>query len=163
MIICNINEFLTKIISNKNILMCLDIGTNKTGVAFSDPLKKFSLASKVVYAKKNDLIIQIMRILEMYEISGLIVGLPKNDDSSLNKKCQSIRDITKNLDFLLFDNKINLPIFFWDEGYSSIEALDKVKLVVKKSKNQKKIIDKFAAKVILQDFLNYMNKKNGQK
>ena len=86
-----------------------------------------------------------------------------NGSTSFNKKCQSIKDITKNLDFLLFDNKINLPIFFWDEGYSSIEALDKVKLVVKKSKNQKKIIDKFAAKVILQDFLNYMNKKNGQK
>ena len=96
----------------------------------------------------------------MYEISGIIVGLPKDDDSSLNKKCQSIKDITKNLDFLLIDNKINLPIYFWDEGYSSLEASDNIKMIVKKSKSQKKIVDKFAAKVILQDFLNYINNKD---
>ena len=160
MIICNINEFLTKIVSNKKILMCLDIGEKQTGVAFSDPSKKFSLASKVIRAKKTHLIIQIKQILNMYEINGIIVGLPKNDDSSLNKKCQSIKDITKNLDFLLIDNKINLPIYFWDEGYSSLEASDNIKMIVKKSKSHKKIIDKFAAKVILQDFLNYINNKD---
>lgn len=161
MIIRNINEFLTKIIPNKNILMCLDIGENKTGVAFSDPSKKFALASKVIKARKTNLIIQIIQTLNMYEICGIIVGLPQNDNSSLNKKCQSIKDITKNLDFLLIDNKINLPIYFWDEGYSSLEAFDNIRLIVKNSKNQKKIVDKFAAKVILEDFLNYINSKDG--
>ena len=158
MIICNINEFLTKIISNKKTLMCLDIGENKTGVAFSDPSKKFSLASKVIRAKKTNLIIQIKQTLDMYEISGIIVGLPKDDDSSLNKKCQSIKDITKNLDFLFINNSIKLPIFFWDESFSTEAAIEEVNLIIKKRKKQRSIIDKFAAKLILQSFLDYKNK-----
>ncbi len=160
MIICNINEFLTLINSNKKILMSLDIGTKKTGVAFSDPSMKFSLASKVLFAKKNQLIFDIKNLILNYDISGLIVGLPINEDGSLNKKCQSIKDITKNLDFLFIKNSIELPIFFWDESFSTQVALEEVNLIITKRRKQNKIIDKFAAKSILQDFLDYINKEN---
>ncbi|MDC3091377.1 Holliday junction resolvase RuvX [Rickettsiales bacterium] len=158
MIICNINEFLTLINSNKKILMSLDIGTKKTGVAFSDPSMKFSIASKVLVAKKNQLIIEIKKLTEEYSLGGLIVGLPINEDGSLNKKCQSIKDITKNLDFLFINNSIELPIFFWDESFSTEAAIEEVNLIVKKRKKQQNIIDKFAAKSILQSFLDYKNK-----
>ena len=159
MIICNINEFLTLINSNKKVLMSLDIGAKKTGVAFSDPSMKFSLASKVLFAEKKHLILEIKNLIQKYELCGLIVGLPVNEDGSLNKKCQSIKDITKNLDFLFIKNSIELPIFFWDESFSTQTALEEVNLIIKKRKKQKKIIDKFAAKSILQDFLDYTNKE----
>jgi putative holliday junction resolvase len=159
MIICNINEFLTLINSNKKVLMSLDIGAKKTGVAFSDPSMKFSLASKVLFAEKKHLILEIKNLILKYELCGLIVGLPVNEDGSLNKKCQSIKDITKNLDFLFIKNSIELPIFFWDESFSTQTALEEVNLIIKKRKKQKKIIDKFAAKSILQDFLDYTNKE----
>ena len=159
MIICNINEFLNLINSNKKVLMSLDIGAKKTGVAFSDPSMKFSLASKVLFAEKKHLILEIKNLILKYELCGLIVGLPVNEDGSLNKKCQSIKDITKNLDFLFIKNSIELPIFFWDESFSTQTALEEVNLIIKKRKKQKKIIDKFAAKSILQDFLDYTNKE----
>ena len=159
MIICNINEFLTLINSNKKVLMSLDIGAKKTGVAFSDPSMKFSLASKVLFAEKKHLILEIKNLIQKYELCGLIVGLPVNEDGSLNKKCQSIKDITKNLDFLFIKNSIELPIFFWDESFSTQTALEELNLIIKKRKKQKKIIDKFAAKSILQDFLDYTNKE----
>jgi len=160
MIICNINEFLTLINSNKKILMSLDIGTKKTGVAFSDPSMQFSLASKVLFTQKNQLNFEIQNLILNYDIGGLIVGLPINEDGSLNKKCQSIKDITKNLDFLFIKNSIELPIFFWDESFSTQVALEEVNLIITKRRKQNKIIDKFAAKSILQDFLDYINKEN---
>ena len=77
--------------------MSLDIGTKKTGVAFSDPSMQFSLASKVLFTQKNQLNFEIQNLILNYDIGGLIVGLPINEDGSLNKKCQSIKDITKNI------------------------------------------------------------------
>ena len=159
MIICNINEFLTLINSNKKILMSLDIGTKKTGVAFSDPSMQFSLASKVLFTQKNQLNFEIQNLILNYDIGGLIVGLPINEDGSLNKKCQSIKDITKNLDFLFIKNSIELPIFFWDESFSTQADIEEVNLIIKKTRKQKTIVDKFAAKSILQDFLDYINKE----
>ena len=159
MIICNINEFLTLINSNKKILMSLDIGTKKTGVAFSDPSMQFSLASKVLFTQKNQLNFEIQNLILNYDIGGLIVGLPINEDGSLNKKCQSIKDITKNLDFLFIKNSIELPIFFWDESFSTQAAIEEVNLIIKKTRKQKTIVDKFAAKSILQDLLDYINKE----
>jgi putative Holliday junction resolvase len=118
--------------------MSLDIGAKKTGVAFSDPSMKFSLASKVLFAEKKHLILEIKNLILKYELCGLIVGLPVNEDGSLNKKCQSIKDITKNLDFLFIKNSIELPIFFWDESFSTQTALEEVNLIIKKRKKQKK-------------------------
>ena len=84
-----------------------------------------------------------------------MVGLPLNDDNSLNKQCQSIIDRTKHLDKKFAElNKI-LQIIFWDESYSSFEALSKIK-------NQKKELDHHAAGIILQDFLDFSNRKNNE-
>ena len=163
MIICNTNEFLNVINLNKKVLMALDIGRKKTGVAFSDPDMKFSLASKVIKSESNKLPSLVVNLIKTFDIGGLIIGLPINNDGSLNKKCYSIKDITKNLDFKLIDNNMYLPIFFWDESFSSQAAMDNIDIIFKKTKNKKKIIDKFAAKVFLQDFLDYKNNKNEQK
>ena len=63
-----------------------------------------------------------------------------------------IEDITKNIDNILNDKKNELPIFFWDESYTSLEAEEITKTIFKNSKEQKKKLDKFAAKIILDDF-----------
>ena len=58
----------------------------------------------------------------------------------------------------LLENNVDLPIFFWDESYTSLEAEHLTKNFFKSSKDQKKHIDKFAAKIILDDFLReYLN------
>ena len=138
MIICNINEFLSAINSNSRKLMCLDIGKKKTGVAFSDPSRKFSLASTVIKKSGSDLINELkLKVIE-YNVAGLIVGLPLNYDNTLNKKCQSIKDITKNLDFIFNNNNIDLPIYYWDESYSTETAFEEVMPIIGTKRKQKK-------------------------
>ena len=63
-----------------------------------------------------------------------------------------IEDITKNIDNILNNKKNELPIFFWDESYTSFEAEEITKKIFKNSKEQKQKLDKFAAKIILDDF-----------
>ena len=158
MIICNINEFLNLINSNSRKLMCIDVGKKKTGIAFSDPNRKFSLASIVIKKSGLELINYLKLKVVEYDVAGIIIGLPLNDDDTLNKKCQSIKDITKNLDFIFNNNKIDLPIYYWDESFSTETAFEEVMPIIANKRKQKKIIDKFAAKIILQDFLDFKNK-----
>ncbi len=157
--ICNKNEFLNQVMNNEDILMSLDIGTKHTGIAFSDPKKKFSLASQIIQKNKSSIFFEdILKLVFDYSVCGILVGLPLNYDGSENKKCQSIKDIIKNLDFIFTNNNIKLPIIFWDESFSTEKAYEEVEMLIKKRKKQKKIIDKFAAKYILQDFLDHINK-----
>ena len=99
--ICNKNEFLNQVMNNEDILMSLDIGTKHTGIAFSDPKKKFSLASQIIQKNKSSIFFEdILKLVFDYSVCGILVGLPVNYDGSENKKCQSIKDIIKNLDFI---------------------------------------------------------------
>ena len=70
----------------------------------------------------------------------------------------SIRDITTNMDAELLKLKKSLPILFWDESFSTESA--KENLDSQKFSKRTKQIDKFAASIILQDFLDFINKNN---
>ena len=149
--ICNKNEFLNNL--EKKKIMCIDIGKKKCGIALSDPFNKFSLPHKVLRVSERKIYEELVNIIETYGINLIVVGLPLNDDNSLNKQCQSIIDRTKYLDKKFVELNKVLQIIFWDESYSTLEALSKIS-------NKKKDLDHHAACIILQDFLDFSNKKN---
>ena len=150
MIIRNTKEFLKKTFQKK--IICLDIGKVKVGIAISDSNKKISTPLKIIirdkrfYSNLKDLILE-------YDIFGILIGLPLNEDLSKNKMCQFITDIAKNIDSSLRKDKKEIPIFFWDESYTSLEAMDTTSNFIKNKKKQKDVLDKYAASVILGDFL----------
>tara|TARA_B100000989_G_C19516290_1_gene461816 strand:+ start:601 stop:1092 length:492 start_codon:yes stop_codon:yes gene_type:complete len=163
MIFFNINEFLIEISKNKKTILSIDLGRKKTGIAISDPLKKYSVPLKVIYSNKRELFKKLLKNIEDYNIGSIVIGVPLNFDDSDNKKTQSIKDISKNFNSFLDDNNLKIPIIFWDESYSSLEASEEINKFYRKSVRQSKIIDKFAASVILQDFLNFINYRKDEK
>tara|TARA_Y100001954_G_scaffold221398_1_gene257554 strand:+ start:18 stop:479 length:462 start_codon:yes stop_codon:yes gene_type:complete len=150
MLIRNTKEFLKKTFQKK--IICLDIGKVRVGIAISDSNKKISTPLKIIirdkkfYSNLKDLILE-------YDIYGILIGLPLNEDLSKNKMCQFITDIAKNIDSYLSRDKKEIPIFFWDESYTSLEAMDTTNNLIKNKKKQKSVLDKYAASVILGDFL----------
>ena len=145
MIIRNIKEFIN-IINDKKILS-LDLGKKKVGLAISNT--KHTITTPIKNLPRNKLFHEnIKKIILEYNVGAILVGLPLNNDKSLNKISQFIVDISKNMDLYLIENKINLPIFFWDENFSSFEAETLVSDFYKGKK-----IDKFAAKIFLDDFI----------
>ena len=163
MTICNINQFLNLISKNQKVLMGIDLGVKRTGIAFSDPSRKFSLASKVINHVQKNFLNEINEIVVEYDVGGIVMGIPLQENIRQNKMSQSIKDKTKNLDFNLIKNNIDVPIIFWDESYTSVSAIEKVKNIFGTKKKQKKMIDKFAAMEILQDFLTYKSHLNEKK
>ena len=145
MIIRNTKEFIN-IINDKKILS-VDLGKKKVGLAISDT--KHTITTPMKNISRNKFFHEsIQKIILEYNVGAILVGLPLNNDKSLNKISQFIVDISKNMDLYLIENKINLPIFFWDENFSSFEAETLVRDFYKGKK-----IDKFAAKIFLDDFI----------
>ena len=145
MIIRNTKEFIN-IISGKKILS-VDFGKKKVGLAISNT--KHTITTPIKNILRNKLFHEnIQKIIFEYNVGAILVGLPLNNDKSLNKISQFIVDISKNMDLYLIENKINLPIYFWDENFSSFEAETLVRDFYKGKK-----IDKFAAKIFLDDFI----------
>ncbi len=154
MIIRNIKEFLSSI--NDKKILCIDFGKKNIGLAISDKLQ--SIATPIdTLRRDNSFYEKLKKIIQEYEVGAILVGLPLNENGSLNKISQFIVDITKNMDFNLLDNKICIPIHFWNENYSSFEA----EILTKGFLKRKNKIDKYAAKIILDDFLreNKLNEK----
>ena len=145
MIIRNTKEFIN-IINDKKILS-VDLGKKRVGLAISDTKHKITTPIKNILRDKlfHE---NIKKIIFEYSVGAILVGLPLNNDKSLNKISQFIVDISKNMDLYLIENKINLPIYFWDENLSSFEAETLVRNFYKGKK-----IDKFAAKIFLDDFI----------
>ena len=145
MIIRNTKEFIN-IINDKKILS-VDLGKKRVGLAISDT--KHSITTPIKNILRDKLFHEnIKKIIFEYNVGAILVGLPLNNDKSLNKISQFIVDISKNMDLYLIENKIKLPIYFWDENFSSFEAETLVRDFYKGKK-----IDKFAAKIFLDDFI----------
>ena len=137
----------------------MDCGKKKVGIAISDENHKISMPMETL-VRNLEFFKNIIKIINDYDIGGILVGLPLNEEKKINRMSQSIIDITKNLDKYLINYKLNIPFFFWDENYTSIEAEDSTYEFFKNKKKQKKNLDKFAARIILEDFLNSNQKNN---
>ena len=148
MLIRNIKEFLN-LTMNKRIIS-LDIVKSKIGSAISDQ-KHLIVTPLFVFSKKN-LYSELFKIIKEFNPGAILVGLPLFESEKKNKSCQMIEDITKNIDSFLKNKNNELPIFFWDESYTSFEAEEITKNIFKNLKEQRKKLDKFAAKIILDDF-----------
>ena len=73
-------------------------------------------------------------------------------DGSIGPKSQSSKAFMSNL-----SKKINIPILLWDERLSTVYAEKSLLEADLSRKKRKKIIDKIAASVILQGFLDFLN------
>lgn len=127
----------------------LDLGTKTLGLAISDKLGIIASPFKVLrYEDINSLVNDVTNIINEEGIDALVLGLPKNMNNSLG--FASERSINfKNL----LEEKISIPIYLVDERLSTREA-ENILLSSDTSRyKRKKIIDAYAASIILDTFL----------
>jgi putative Holliday junction resolvase len=130
-------------------LMGLDLGTKTIGVALSDVLR--SVATPVETVKRKKFGIDAARLLEIAkarQVSGLLLGLPRNMDGTEGPRCQSTRSFARNLSQLT-----DLPIGFWDERLSTVAAERALLEADTSRKRRAELIDNVAASYILQGAL----------
>ena len=89
-------------ISRLKAVIGLDLGEKTIGVAVSNKL--VSVASPLETIRrtkfKNDAA-QLIKIIELRDIEGIVLGLPINMDGSEGPRCQSTRAFARNLNNLI--------------------------------------------------------------
>ncbi len=130
-------------------ILALDVGTKTIGVAVSDELQISSNGVKTINRKsqKADLN-ELAKLIEEYKPSEIVVGLPYREDGTLGKRGQDIEAFSVKV-----GNRFKIPIVYFDESYSTVFAEKALIEADLSRKKRKKIIDKMAAVVILQGYL----------
>lgn len=132
-----------------NRVIALDIGQKRIGIAVSDPLNMFSIGLTTIgRVPEKEAIEQIRSICDDYNINKIIAGLPINMNGTSGSQ---VDDINKFIDKLR--SGINIDICFQDERLTSVLA--KKILIgqnISPSRN-KQMVDKKAAELILQQYL----------
>jgi putative Holliday junction resolvase len=135
-------------------LVGLDVGDKKIGVALSDPGRRIASAAGVVRRGKR-FFETAARLEEFWKgeaVSGIVVGLPLNQDGSQGPRAQASRQFAHNI-----AKHFNLPVALWDERFSSVAAerllLDEADL---SRSRRRELVDQTAAAFILQGCLDFM-------
>ncbi len=129
--------------------LALDLGTKTLGLAISDKLGIIASPYKVLrYEDINKLIDELLVIIKEEQVDELVLGLPKNMNNSLGFASE------RSLNFkTLLETKCNLPIHLVDERLSTLEAENILIGNDTSRQKRKKIIDAYAASIILDTFL----------
>ena len=144
-----------EIIPLKNSILGIDLGKKRTGIAVSDINQKIASPLKVIENMKFNEILNILeKIVNERNICAIIVGDPINMDGSIGPKSQSSRSFIKNL-----SKELDIPILLWDERLTTVSAERSLLEADISRKKRQQLIDKIAASIILQNFLDYLNTK----
>ncbi|WP_019720822.1 Holliday junction resolvase RuvX [Heyndrickxia coagulans] len=132
-------------------IMGLDVGSKTVGVAVSDALGWTAQGIETIAineAKGNFGFDRVAELAQIHGVEKIVVGFPKNMNNTIGPRAEASKVYAEEL-----KKRLNLPVILWDERLSTAQA-EKILLEADVSrKKRKKVIDKMAASVILQGFL----------
>ena len=133
-------------------ILGIDYGDVRIGLALSDPLKIIASPFRTIQNRNNDFILkELGSIINEKKIESLVIGLPiglNNQETIQTKKVRLFADLIKIL---------GAPIYFQDERLSSISAKKSLIMQNIKTGTNKSMIDKAAAAIFLQQFIDSKN------
>ncbi|MFD1850193.1 Holliday junction resolvase RuvX [Oceanobacillus bengalensis] len=128
-----------------------DVGSKTIGVAVSDALGWTAQGLTTIYWDENDIHSadkELQQIINDHEIEKAIVGLPKNMNGTIGERGEASERFALHI-----EETFHIPIEMWDERLTTMAA-ERVLLEADMSrKKRKKVIDKMAAVMILQGYL----------
>ncbi len=136
----------------------IDLGSKTVGLAMSDTTLTIASTYKTIFFKDEDYnstINEIKDIIKAYNITKIILGLPKNMNNTLGERAE----ITLKYKELL-EKSTDLPVIMFDERLTSVISNSILIEADMSRKKRKKKVDSIAAQIILQDYLN-KEKNNG--
>ncbi len=136
-------------------IMALDLGDNRIGIAFSDKMNIIANGYETYNRKslKEDFE-YISTLISKNDVDEVVIGLPINMDGTEGERVALAREFGNKLSEYIPNKKIN----YIDERLTTVSA-EKVLLEADVSREKrKKVIDKIAATIILQSYLDIINR-----
>ncbi|CAM3928352.1 TPA: Holliday junction resolvase RuvX [Bacillus cereus] len=132
-------------------ILGLDVGTKTVGVAMSDEMGWTAQGLETIRINEergNFGFDRISELVKQYNVDKIVVGLPKNMNGTIGPRGEACQQFAENLRELL-----QLDVVMWDERLSTMAAERLLISADVSRKKRKQVIDKMAAVVILQGFL----------
>lgn len=136
-------------------MLGVDFGTKRVGLALSDPGQL--IASPLEILQRSSPVAESRRYRDLVEemgIVGIVVGLPMHVSGAEGASARAAREYAGWL-----HRTVQRPIMFWDERYTSAVAEERLLEVDVSRKRRKKLLDKLAAQIFLQSYLDEKNRR----
>jgi len=136
----------------------LDIGEKRIGVAVSDELGYTAQGMQVLIRKELDEDLAALKeLIEAAEVTEVVVGFPKNMDGSVGESAQNVLSFVKKM-----EESLTIPLILWDERWTTAEATRVLLQADLSRKKRRKVVDKLAAVLILQGYLDSLDQQGGE-
>ncbi len=138
-------------------IMGLDFGSKTVGVAISDPLLITAQGIEIIRRKEENKLRQtlarIEALIEEYGVDMIVLGLPKNMNDTLGERAQLSLEFKEKL-----ERRTGLSVVMWDERLTTVAADRAMKEAGIRREDRKDYVDKIAACLILQGYLDQREK-----
>lgn len=136
-------------------IMGLDVGSKTVGVAVSDPLGFTAQGIEIIPIDEDNADYGLERLATLvseYQVTKFVVGLPKNMNNTEGPRVEGSKFYGN-----LIHEHFQLPVDYQDERLTTVQA---ERMLVEQADisrgKRKKVIDKLAAQLILQNYLDRM-------
>ena len=134
----------------------LDYGSKTVGVALSDELMLTAQPLTTIHrdrpTKLRQTLAQIEQIIEQYDVDRIVVGWPKKLDNEEGERCEKTKEFGDML-----ENRTVLEIIYQDERLTTAQADGVLEQGGIRKDKRKQYIDKMAASLILQNYLDTLS------
>lgn len=130
-------------------VLALDAGEKRIGVAVSDPLGIIAQGVTVITRRDPETDLnEIKRIIEEYKADSVVIGMPINMDGTKGKSAEKVNEFVEVL-----KGRLSIPVYTYDERLSTKESEKFLISADVSRKKRKQVIDKMAAQLILESYL----------
>ncbi len=138
-------------------IMGLDYGSVTVGVAISDEMLLTAQGLETITRRQENklrrTLARIGELSEEYQIDRIVLGYPKKLDNTEGERCERTREFAE-----LLERRTGLPVVLWDERLTTVAAEKILSDGGVRREHRKKYVDKIAASLILQGYLDSLEK-----
>ncbi len=131
------------------IIMSVDLGKARTGIAVSDASGSFAFPKEVITEYNTERLVE--KVCEKAKELGakrIVVGYPKNMDGTLGERAQECAEIAEQI-----KTASQIETVLWDERCTTVTAHNYLSMNNVRGKKRKQTVDAVAAVIILEDYL----------
>nr|MBP3599347.1 Holliday junction resolvase RuvX [Eubacterium sp.] len=136
-------------------ILGLDYGSVTVGVAVSDSMLLTAQPIEVIKREKETklrrTLARIDEIIAEYGVEKVVLGYPKNMNNTLGERVERTEEFKEKL-----ENRTGLEVVLWDERLTTVSAMEVLKEGNVRREDRKTYVDKMAAALILQGYLDFL-------
>jgi putative Holliday junction resolvase len=133
-------------------VLCIDYGRKRVGIAIGDPLGV--IATPLMTIERTRVEEELTKLIKEYSIELIVIGNPVRTDGVVGKRENEVKEFAR-----FIEKTFSIGVKLWDERYSTQEAERYMREMEEKPSRDKGKVDRIAATLILQSYLDYRNQK----